>query len=375
MNLVGGKRFFPNQATWPQSRFYNDFLKPSTSGTYRSSPQTTATTVTTATTDVTTLFTITPLDSSATNFSEMKVIELELFEEAELNIFIQVMSDNSRIVKPNATRNKSVFIPKKIKSPFYAKKSPNFFGNPSILERRKETLPKLVIQPPENQLIETNCKIIFPKNSCGKVELKFETGKCLQLDRKLFSTVEPDLREYFKNNKETQGFAPNKSLKPRKKKKKLLKKKVQVQSSSETPIIFKKRLNFMPSIATTDAMKKFQTILPKPSARELATASRIIYPDSDRTLTRTGGQVDMISSVLTPTSDSDLTVASHESERVLVPSLIDFHTNKETISVTSDEETDDDDVYDVEDYDYGGDNEMVLKCIFHFVMKIFILTG
>ena len=71
MNLLGGKRFFPNQETWPRSRFYNDFNKSPTLLT--TMPRTNPAPVVTLGASVTTLFTITPLDSSATNFSEMKV--------------------------------------------------------------------------------------------------------------------------------------------------------------------------------------------------------------------------------------------------------------------------------------------------------------
>ena len=69
--ITAGKRHFPNQATWPTSRFYSEFN----------------------TTDgVTTLFTLRPLDTTMTSMSEMKV-----------------MSDNSSIVIPNDSRRNIIY--------------------------------------------------------------------------------------------------------------------------------------------------------------------------------------------------------------------------------------------------------------------------
>ena len=73
MNLLGGKRFFPNQETWPKSRFYSEFQRSTSSlETPSSFPRIDTEDVSTGG-SVTTLFTIMPLDSSATNFAEMKV--------------------------------------------------------------------------------------------------------------------------------------------------------------------------------------------------------------------------------------------------------------------------------------------------------------
>ena len=78
--LGGGKHHFPNQATWPQSRFYKEFntahLKLPASPASPASPS------------VTTLFTLRPLDSTATSISEMKVMYIVRIHEQTNRILL-----------------------------------------------------------------------------------------------------------------------------------------------------------------------------------------------------------------------------------------------------------------------------------------------
>merc|ERR1711971_717646 len=90
----GGKHHFSNQATWPQSRFYKEFNTAHFKTVTAPSPVTPVTPASDA--GVTTLFTLRPLDNTATSISEMKV-----------------MSDNSSIVKTNTSSSSNVILPPK----------------------------------------------------------------------------------------------------------------------------------------------------------------------------------------------------------------------------------------------------------------------
>merc|ERR1719411_115958 len=155
--ILAGKRHFPNQATWPSSRFYSEFNGNSGDSTL----------------GVTTLFTLRPLDTTMTSMSEMKV-----------------MSDNSSIVIPNDSRRNIIYSGPKTpikrikltKTKDFSENQPDKSNNGSVVPGtpRTETGGNLTE-------LELDCKLILPSSSSSSSEqkaiLKFPSGVSLQLDR------------------------------------------------------------------------------------------------------------------------------------------------------------------------------------------------
>merc|ERR1711874_445888 len=166
-----GKRPVPNQATWPQSRFYEE----SNAMTNLQQP--------------TTLFTLTPLDKGATEFSELKVL-----------------SDNSRIIKTNDfIANAGISnIPESEKEK--PKIGPQSTSTESVIktELNEEEDVKSKISPMKNASpvtksesngLEIACNLTLPNIKTENAILKFDGGFCLELDRSLFKSFETTVKK------------------------------------------------------------------------------------------------------------------------------------------------------------------------------------
>ena len=252
-----GKRPVPNQATWPQSRFYDE------SNTIASLVQ------------PTTLFTLTPLDKGATELSEMKVL-----------------SDNSRIVKTNDfLANTGVFnLPDSEKEkPASGQKSittviKNEFDNNEEVKQNIDNIQVLgqMQDKSENDGLEIACNLTLPKSKYEKAVLKFDGGFCLELDRSLFksfeTTVKKDMSIFVKKPKiRTTIIHKDKSNPFKFKRKKILKKKFAkkikppvdgpLTASQLMDVVVPKKLNFLKSPILQlpeKGPKKLNFILPKP---------------------------------------------------------------------------------------------------------------
>jgi len=176
----GGKGCFPNQATWNNSRFYKDFHVSSSTPT-TSLPISSQIPIPSAVgANVTTLFTLRPLDNSASSFSEM-----------------EVMSDNTSIIKPNSPSKVLLSPPITSKIPTSQDKT----LHPALEERKKD------VQEKYSGDLVINCQIKFPKSKTDKVILRLDDGPFLELDRNIFSSVEQKLRNI------STGTAPTPSIK------------------------------------------------------------------------------------------------------------------------------------------------------------------
>ena len=168
----GGKRFFPNPATWPVSRFYKEFenFSPmrnqmtSHAGSSLDSPPVPRQT---SPPGVTTLFTLKPLDNTATSFSEM-----------------EVMSDNTRILKTKSPDNDIIT-------------SQKVTENSISTHLQKDSNPEVEVIDDEkgdekfnSGMLEINCKLLLPQEETEKVLLELETGQRFHLDRRLFSNID-----------------------------------------------------------------------------------------------------------------------------------------------------------------------------------------
>jgi len=229
----GGKGCFPSQATWNNSRFYKDFLPSKTSALPISPPVPSA-----VGGNVTTLFTLRPLDNSASSFSEM-----------------EVMSDNTSIIKPNSSPSKVLLSP-----PSSIISASHDKAVLSGLEEKKKDIQEKYLGD-----LVINCQIKFPKLKTDKVILRLDDGPFLELDRNIFSSVEHQLRNISTNP------APQPSIKTTivhkdksfngtpSKKRKILRKHKPVKTGQG---ILSNRLT-LPVLPGT---KKYPVILPKPNS-------------------------------------------------------------------------------------------------------------
>ena len=183
------------------------------------------------------------------------------------------MSDNSRIVKTNTTIASNVILPSKshilpkltpINSLRNVRKVPpsNLVTHytpttqaPSFPTRLPKSNPKPIVDlETENEAIEVNCKIMFPKHQTNPAILKFDNGLIMELDRALFSAVEKKVKISQRNNlpKVSSTFLPLK----------------------DNPFVkkIKKRKHFIqrPKILSERSLApgpRFMNILPKPRPR------------------------------------------------------------------------------------------------------------
>ena len=122
--------------------------------------------------NVTTLFTLRPLDNSASSFSEM-----------------EVMSDNTSIIKPNSSPSKVLLSP-----PSSIISASHDKAVLSELEEKKKDIQEKYLGD-----LVINCQIKFPKLKTDKVILRLDDGPFLELDRNIFSSVEHQLRNISTN--------------------------------------------------------------------------------------------------------------------------------------------------------------------------------
>ena len=246
----GSKRLFPNQATWPSSRFYPEFHPPGPS----SAPSVPAPAPAPAPPSVTTLFTLRPLDNTATSISEMKV-----------------MSDNSRIVKTNrrpGAGDNTLLAPLPKLTPISEAVRSKDSPHSSLTSSYDQPARKTDAHEPDMQV---NCKLLFPKGLGDKAILTFDNGQSVQLDRSLFQHVENPVKMFHVNNQpriKTTIVNRDKTFKTGlKKKKRVVVRKA--KPAAEGPLtqaqlmsaVISKRLNFSPPASSS----KYPSILPKPS--------------------------------------------------------------------------------------------------------------
>merc|ERR1711923_644885 len=157
--ILAGKRHFPNQATWPNSKLYSEFNTKAVDSTL----------------GVTTLFTLRPLDTTMTSMSELKV-----------------MSDNSSIVIPSDSRKNIIYSgPKTPIKRIKLTKSKDSEGNS---ENKAEETQTSQTSPSAAHSLEVDCKLTLPVSPDQKAVLTFPNGDCLKLDRSLFSLVEKKIK-------------------------------------------------------------------------------------------------------------------------------------------------------------------------------------
>ena len=151
----------------------------------------------------TTLFTLKPLDKTATSFSEMKV-----------------MSDNSRIVTTDTTSSlASTTSDVSIGSSYFPVEQTisRIFGPNQTTSSSKDMTPQTDSLAPlspaklsnfnqsrttkkikdEDGEMEVSCMLTFPnKGNAGQVQLKFENGQMIALDKSFFIEIETKLKSY-----------------------------------------------------------------------------------------------------------------------------------------------------------------------------------
>eukprot|EP00092_Neocalanus_flemingeri_P014244 GFUD01015364.1.p1 GENE.GFUD01015364.1~~GFUD01015364.1.p1 ORF type:complete len:1050 (-),score=269.28 GFUD01015364.1:283-3432(-) len=266
-----GKRPVPNQATWPQSRFYAEFNQ---------NP---------IIIEPTTLFTLRPLDKSATQLSEMKFL-----------------SDNSRIVKTNnplgniAENNKSYTNTEEPNFAAISIKTEADDDEKDIMNQIHVLDQKKMTKKIENKEgMEIDCKLTLPNSKNENAILKFDGGFCLELDRSLFKSFEttvrgdmpvldykPRIRTTIVHKDKSKG---RKKILSRKKFVKRMKPPVDgpLTASQLMDVVVPKKLNFLKPPASTvlpssqladKGPKKFNFILPKPGPD-----NQFSHPSSSKT--------------------------------------------------------------------------------------------
>ena len=169
--IMAGKRHFPNQATWPVSRFYSEF---NTAAITQQGPGKSEDGSNNA--GVTTLFTLRPLDTSLTSMSELKV-----------------MSDNSSILIPSDSRKNIIYSGPK--TPIKRIKLTESKGSEGNSENKAEETQTSQTGPSAAHSLEVDCKLTLPVSPDQKAVLTFPNGDCLKLDRSLFSLVEKKIKK------------------------------------------------------------------------------------------------------------------------------------------------------------------------------------
>ena len=239
---MAGKRHFPNQATWPASRFYSEFNTSSVDPT----------------SGVTTLFTLRPLDSTMTSMSELKV-----------------MSDNSSIVIPNDSRKNIIYSsPKTPVKRIKLTKTNGFYENQLDKSNNADGsgVPGTSRTESSGNLMELDCKLFLPSSSEQKAVLKFPSGVSIQLDRSLFSNMEKEIttsqdeaRKILMQKRKSQAEEETKS-----KREAEILKVLMTQDNPVTPeqlreAVISKPLKFTKSSPEAGSNpRKLPTLLPKP---------------------------------------------------------------------------------------------------------------
>ena len=331
--ILAGKRHFPNQATWPSSRFYSEFNGNSGDSTL----------------GVTTLFTLRPLDTTMTSMSEMKV-----------------MSDNSSIVIPNDSRRNIIYSGPKTpikrikltKTKDCSENQPDKSDNGRIVPGtpRTETGGNLTE-------LELDCKLILPSSSSEqKAILKFPSGVSLQLDRSLFSDVEKEftnpqdgarqMKTILMQKSNSQGEEETKSQREAEILKALISQENPVTPEQLREAVISKPLNFTKgSPEAVSTPRKLPTLLPKPD------------PVRETPLYTSGQSLVKIAapstSILLKTLEKDKNSAS--TKETLNPT--DFNTRSEEIKAGSEErdgEYSEEGSSDCEEAGYADDEEETL---------------
>jgi len=256
-----GKRPVPNQATWPFSRFYGDFNPKSTIA------------------EPTTLFTLRPLDTGTSQFSELKVL-----------------SDNSRIVKTNDSPASIGSSGSEIVNHHAVE---DVLGSEILIKtelhdeddhKLNVSVKKEVVKKTENSNgMEISCKLTLPTSKNEKAILKLDGGFCLELDRSLFERFETTSKKDmpvldYKPRIRTTIVHKDKSRPFKSARKKIISKKKfvkKIKPPVDGPItaaqlidaVIPRKLNFLkPSTSsepTDRSVKKFNFILPKPGPETL----------------------------------------------------------------------------------------------------------
>ena len=168
---------------------------------------------------------------------------------------MEVMSDNTSIIKPNSSPSKVLLSP-----PSSIISASHDKAVLSGLEEKKKDIQEKYLGD-----LVINCQIKFPKLKTDKVILRLDDGPFLELDRNIFSSVEHQLRNISTNP------APQPSIKTTivhkdksfngtpSKKRKILRKHKPVKTGQG---ILSNRLT-LPVLPGT---KKYPVILPKPNS-------------------------------------------------------------------------------------------------------------
>jgi len=237
--ILAGKRHFPNQATWPTSRFYSEFNTKSVDSTL----------------GVTTLFTLRPLDTTMTSMSEMKV-----------------MSDNSSIVIPNDSRRNVIYSgPKTPIKRIKLTKTRDLSENQLDKSNNGSAVPVTPLAESGGNLMELDCKLILSSYSEQKAVLKFPSGASLTLDRSLFSSIEkeitnpPEAARQMKpillqkmDEEETKSQREAEILKA------LINQENPVTAEQLREAVIEKPLKFTKGSLEAESPRKLPTLLPKP---------------------------------------------------------------------------------------------------------------
>jgi len=249
-----GKKPVPNQATWPNSRFYAD-LDP------KPASQTISASIISGSLP-TTLFTLRPLDSSS-QLSEMKVL-----------------TDNSRIIKTNnfsaklpPTGSVAISPPNaaaQVKTPLTLKDCTNAMAeikieslNDEIKEEVSEVEPMLALEPDKDEAddLELDCKLTLPKKKEAPALLRLPGGIIINLDRGLFKGAEASkaLKTSFGSKLLKTTIIPSNRVFKTGRYKVLTRKKHQPRGLMDNPLTVAQLMDTM-------IPKKLNYILPKPSS-------------------------------------------------------------------------------------------------------------
>lgn len=145
---------------------------------------------------------------------------------------VQVMSDNSSIVKTNTSTTSNVILPPKnhvlpkltpmnvlrnvrpairanpvttfSSTNFVTKSVPSF---PVPLSQLNPTPKADCGMDDESEGPGVNCKIVFPKHQSNPAILKFDNGIIMELDRALFSAVENKVKIFQMNNRSKSSLS------------------------------------------------------------------------------------------------------------------------------------------------------------------------
>jgi len=242
-----GKKPVPNQASWPNSRFYAD-LDP------KPASQTVAASIISGNSP-TTLFTLRPLDSSS-QLSEMKVL-----------------TDNSRIIKTNNFSAKlppigsDVVSPQnaatQVKTPLTLKDCTNAMAEIKIESLNDEIKEEAVeVEPDKEEAgdVELDCKLTLPKKKEAPARLRLPGGIIINLERGLFKGAEAS--KALKTNPGSKlvktTIIPSNRVFKTGRYKVLTRKKHQPRNLMDNPLTVAQLMNTM-------IPKKLNYILPKPS--------------------------------------------------------------------------------------------------------------